>query len=170
MKFQVGDKVRIRTDLKTYIKYGEQTFMAEMKVYKGQIATITEVLLTDYKINLDRSSWYWTDEMFEEIRLKEDKDLNQILLDNPDAKIMVAISEDDYVRDYITEVKPVMEADVYYLTLYNDNYVDEADLLERIRKDFSCDKYENLTDDEFEKVCIEESKKYKFTKYIILYF
>lgn len=61
MKFKVGDRVRIRTDLKIFEKYGSQYFVRNMNQHKGEIAIITRVFDDYYFINLD--SFYWTDEM-----------------------------------------------------------------------------------------------------------
>lgn len=61
MKFKVGDRVRIRTDLKIFEKYGSQYFASDMKQHEGKIAIITRVFDDYYFINLD--SFYWTDEM-----------------------------------------------------------------------------------------------------------
>lgn len=61
MKFKVGDRVRIRTDLKIFEKYGSQYFVRDMKQHEGKIAIITRVFDYYYFINLD--SFYWTDEM-----------------------------------------------------------------------------------------------------------
>jgi hypothetical protein len=64
---KVGDEVQIKKNLSTII----QSVSSNMTGYKGEIATITEVLpnLQDeptYKINLDSGEWYWTKKMFED--------------------------------------------------------------------------------------------------------
>lgn len=65
MKFKVGDRVRIRTDLKIFEKYGSQYFVvSDMKQHEGEIAIITKVFDDSYFINLD--PFYWTDEMLEQ--------------------------------------------------------------------------------------------------------
>ena len=67
MKHKVGDKVKIRTDLKKYIKYGVYPFVGEMCTLCGQVVTISEVCSEDegYFIEEDKNCFYWTDEMFE---------------------------------------------------------------------------------------------------------
>lgn len=52
MKFKVGDRVRIRTDLKIFEKYGSQYFVRDMKQHEGKIAIITRVF-DDYYIHID---------------------------------------------------------------------------------------------------------------------
>ena len=66
MKYKVGDKVRIRRDLKTLEVYGDQLFVEQMEKYKGMSATISEVFSDTYYIKEDKGeNWSWTDEMFE---------------------------------------------------------------------------------------------------------
>lgn len=66
MKYKVGDKVRIRRDLKTLEVYGDQLFVEQMEKYKGMPATISEVFSDTYYIKEDKGeNWSWTDEMFE---------------------------------------------------------------------------------------------------------
>lgn len=66
MKYKVGDKVRIRRDLKTLGTYGSQSFVEQMEKYKGMPVTISEVFSDTYYIKEDKDeNWSWTDEMFE---------------------------------------------------------------------------------------------------------
>ena len=66
-KYKIGDKVRIREDLKSGIQYGDVTYVSEMDKYKGKVATITNyagVYHPSYFIDLDEETYYWTAEMF----------------------------------------------------------------------------------------------------------
>ena len=68
MKYKIGDKVRIRKDLKTLEVYGDQLFVKQMEKYKGTPVTISEVFSGGYYIKEDKDenkNWSWTDEMFE---------------------------------------------------------------------------------------------------------
>ena len=66
MKHKVGDKVKIRRDLKTLEVYGDQLFVEQMDKYKGKSVTISEVFSDTYYIKEDKGeNWSWTDEMFE---------------------------------------------------------------------------------------------------------
>ena len=66
MKYKVGDKVKIRRDLKTLEVYGDQLFVEQMDKYKGKSVTISEVFSDTYYIKEDKDeNWSWTDEMFE---------------------------------------------------------------------------------------------------------
>lgn len=65
MKYKVGDKVKVRSDLKNDVSYGSQCTVEEMMDYKGNVVTISEVGQTCYQIEGDEEGWSWTDEMFE---------------------------------------------------------------------------------------------------------
>lgn len=65
MKYKVGDKVRVRSDLQINGSYGAYTLVSEMSDYKGSVVAISEVYLTCYCIEEDKGIWKWTDEMFE---------------------------------------------------------------------------------------------------------
>jgi hypothetical protein len=72
MKYKVGDKVRIKEKLVPGERYGEYLFISTMKEHLGKEVTITEILRNEaYSINLDSDSWYWTDDMLEDIIEKQ---------------------------------------------------------------------------------------------------
>lgn len=69
MKYQVGDKVKIREDLIPDTKYGTQIFVEQMKNYCGREAIIKHVYENndgEYLINIDCRDWIWTNEMFDD--------------------------------------------------------------------------------------------------------
>jgi hypothetical protein len=66
MKYQVGDKVKIREDLIVDNDYGSYGFVEAMEQYKGKTATITGVFMNRYDIDIDDGYWSWTDEMLED--------------------------------------------------------------------------------------------------------
>ena len=71
-KYKIGDKVKIREDLKGGCEYNELYFNTDMEKYRGKIATITEVTnVGDYSIDLDCNYWWWNDYMFEYAILTE---------------------------------------------------------------------------------------------------
>lgn len=65
MRYKVGDKVKVRKDLKVGKVYGLCVFTEEMKNFCGKVVNITDVNRMDYCI--DSSDCYWTDDMFEEV-------------------------------------------------------------------------------------------------------
>lgn len=72
MKYKVGDKVIIRSDLIENRLYGNIIFVSYMSKFKGE-QIIKEVRKNEngYTILADTRNFIWTDEMFEDI--KEDK-------------------------------------------------------------------------------------------------
>lgn len=75
MKYTIGDKVRIKSNLKeSNLKVGHcygikdrETFISEMRKYQNKIACITYRLLDTYKLDIDKGVWWWTDEMLEPV-------------------------------------------------------------------------------------------------------
>ena len=65
MKYKIGDKVKVRTDLIVNGVYGSQSFMPEMKPYAGKIYTISETYFGNNSYEFEEIDWYWTDEMIE---------------------------------------------------------------------------------------------------------
>lgn len=68
MKYKVGDKVRVRSDLEESETYGNHTFVKQMEKYKGKLVTISEEHQRFYYIKEDEDencNWCWTNEMFE---------------------------------------------------------------------------------------------------------
>lgn len=67
MKYKVGDKVRVRSDLQISRRYGTYMFASGMDDYKGSVVTISKAHqnLYFYCIEEDRERWIWADEMFE---------------------------------------------------------------------------------------------------------
>ena len=64
MKYKVGDKVRVKSDLGKYKMYGGMTFVEQMEKYKWMPVTISKVCSGFYLIKEDKDEkWYWTDEM-----------------------------------------------------------------------------------------------------------
>lgn len=65
MKYKVGDKVKVRSDLRVGKSYGEHTFVHDMFKFMGKIVTIESVRERGYRIEED--AYWWTDEMLEPV-------------------------------------------------------------------------------------------------------
>lgn len=70
MKYKVGDKVKVRSDLELYKVYGTDSFTSRMEEMKGKTVTIAHV--SEDKYSIKEFGYGWTDEMFEGL-VKEDK-------------------------------------------------------------------------------------------------
>lgn len=66
MRYKVGDKVRVRSDLKAYEIYGSNMLTKSMEKFVGKTVTISGVGITSYTIE-EMEVAYWTDEMFEPV-------------------------------------------------------------------------------------------------------
>lgn len=78
MKHKVGDKVRIRKDLKVGERYDGVIVREEMIELVGKTLTISDVHNfgeddIDYYLNEDENCYYWTDSMFEDAMTNADK-------------------------------------------------------------------------------------------------
>lgn len=73
MKYKVGDKVRIRKDLKPYRIYGDVMFVTSQAGYQGKICTISKCLPGWYLIEGDVDKWQWSGEMFEPVPIYTEK-------------------------------------------------------------------------------------------------
>ena len=65
MKYKVGDKVRVRKDLKPGNFYGKDYYISNMDKFKGEKCVITEIWDQSYQIN--NFGYWWSEEMFESV-------------------------------------------------------------------------------------------------------
>lgn len=86
MKHKIGDKVKIRKDLKLDEEYDGMDVNEEMVLLCDKEATISEVLPDDngYEIEEDEGYFLWTDSMFnmtnaDKIRAMSDEELAEFL-------------------------------------------------------------------------------------------
>lgn len=103
MKYKVGDKVRIRKDLKATKSYGGLYFNSRMEQLRGNLVTIRMIDEPSYCIK--GSDDFWNDEMFEPVitnwdKVKEEIDINE------------AYSTVDCVCNAIKRVRNVKHCDV----------------------------------------------------------
>ncbi|APH20880.1 TPA: hypothetical protein ACXDAY_002191 [Clostridium botulinum] len=68
MKFKVGDRVRVRTDLEDGHHYGGWAYVCSMDKFKGESVTIKKCCVDSYKIREGEISYNWSDEMLEPIQ------------------------------------------------------------------------------------------------------
>lgn len=74
-KYKIGDKVKIREDLKGYKYYGGIYCNSDMAERAGEIVTITDTIIykafssqayQTYKISDDEDEYLWSEEMFDD--------------------------------------------------------------------------------------------------------
>lgn len=86
MNLKVGDKVRVKKDLKVGIYYkgnggAKPRVVPGMNNYKGKIATIKHIDSMGFiVIDLDEGNYFWSSGMFEEI---EEEKVNEVIFNKP---------------------------------------------------------------------------------------
>lgn len=78
MKYKVGDKVKVRSDLKAYEIYGSNMLTKSMEKFAGKTVTISAVGITSYAIE-EMKAAYWTDEMLEPVEEMSAEELVKII-------------------------------------------------------------------------------------------
>lgn len=76
MKFNVGDKVRVRQDIEVNKRYNRVLFASGMEKYKGQIITIEGIICDDDVKVYRYDGWSFVDEMLEPV--EEEKKMRNI--------------------------------------------------------------------------------------------
>lgn len=65
MKYEIGTKVKIRTDLETDKLYNGIDFSIDMKPYMGKEAKIVDCNESAYFLDIDNRFWTWGEKMLE---------------------------------------------------------------------------------------------------------
>ena len=114
MEFKVGDKVRVRKDLKENNYYGGARFLFGMVRLIGKIVTIEQVMENSrrYYIKEDSENWCWTDEMLEKVEytyedLKKSPIGTKITFENGE----VLVKDDKDIFENSGYVRNILELD-----------------------------------------------------------
>ena len=104
MKFKVGEKVKIKKNLKK--GYDFKYFVAdEMENFKGKTVTIYSVNSEAYRIEEDNMNWEWTEDMFEGLAIITKEELfkmpigTKITTDLEENNIFVKVGENDFCNN-----------------------------------------------------------------------
>ena len=143
MKFKVGEKVKIKKNLKE--GYGFKYYVAdEMEKFKGKTVTIYSVNSEAYRIEEDNMSWDWTEDMFEGLAIITKEELfkmpigTKITTDLEENNIFVKVGENDFCNndcdhieydnikedlslDYYEEGKIIEIQEPNYTTIYKED-------------------------------------------------
>lgn len=106
MKYKVGDKVRVRKDLKVRQNYGDCCFVEGMKNYRGRTVEIAEAFNAsgNYQIKEDECSFYWAEEMFEPVMTNFDKVKEEFVAEDLDGnggicRVIHKIKKEEFCDD-----------------------------------------------------------------------
>ncbi len=100
MKYKVGDKVRVREDLKVGKCYSYYAYCGNMVNFKGKTVTITSVAYDFYRIEEDKQTSCWTDGMFEDVNDK-DNDEAEVAKFKAFLEEVVDCRSDEYMKQYV---------------------------------------------------------------------
>lgn len=126
MKYKIGDKVKVRTDLVKDNWYGHHVYVSAMDNIKGE-QTIREIRNDGYLLYGDCGNYRWTDEMFED--MEENKmDNNNITVNMENlsqeerSTLLSLIEKANKPKNKVW--KPESDEEYYYS--YSDGTIEEA--------------------------------------------
>lgn len=93
LKYKVGDKVKIRKDLKIGSVYGSCYVTQEMHDLGGAIVRIIEANEYSGEYRIDSFGCYWTDEMFEDVDMEVQKMNKRVVIDVDGNKVIARCSD-----------------------------------------------------------------------------
>ena len=66
MKYEIGDEVTVRNNMRVGQIYTNCEFVPEMNIFSGKVVTISETLpdQDQYKTDVDGSKYFWHSDMF----------------------------------------------------------------------------------------------------------
>lgn len=151
-KFKVGDKVRIKKDLKPCNWYGCCYFSTYMKKYRGETATIKgcywDIGGVYFRLDINSDSFCWSSSMLEKVEEKVHfKSLDQyfsgkleiengFVINKEEKKEILDKAEKEYLENLLRPFKNKVETirkiadsiDTEFLTFEMKNEVDNFDL------------------------------------------
>lgn len=115
MKFKIGDKVRIRKDLKEGDSF-EVYVTDRMEEFAGKIVTITKAWKNNgerYEIKEDMNSYTWSEDMFENSTKPTKEELlampigTIIKTDREKNNVYIKVGKNDFCNDYADHIEDV---------------------------------------------------------------
>jgi len=109
---KIGDKVIIKSDLKSGEDYNNVDFVEEMVKYLGKEATIIEIVYTDwqYGLDIDNNHFSWTSEMLELIEPKAETKPER--MQTLPVGIPIKVKYKNYQG--ITSIRTIIPQKIYY--------------------------------------------------------
>ena len=126
-KYNVGDKVLIRKDLRVSFAYGDVKFSMGMLDYTGKEATIIKVDGGLYRIDLDSRygipQYWWTSNMFENQNtycLGDEVVIREDLLDGANYGGLTFTNYMNRYKGWTTKIVSVLRPNVYFIKADTD--------------------------------------------------
>lgn len=106
-----------------------------------------------------------------DLSLDDTSELKKLIIENPELPLLVFCGEDAVCQDYSYSMAYVNHCLIQSLALYNNEiWMDKEDYTDRLRDDL-CDKeeYENLSDEEYDKMIEQKVAETEFVKAIVIF-
>ena len=101
---------------------------------------------------------------------KDCKDLKELIISNPEAPLLIFAGEEAWLGDWGYNSVDTGYASLRRITLYGEEWVDEDDFEDKLRDDMAYDeRYENLSDEEFDKEVAKIKAETAFIGAIVIY-
>lgn len=101
------------------------------------------------------------------------EELIKVIQENKNLDIVVMVSTDDLVDEYgsiLMENLRVEVTDIYNSPQEEIIYFDKDDVIEELQNYFADDeKYKDISDEEYEKICEEKAKDYFYKRAIVIW-
>lgn len=102
--------------------------------------------------------------------LNDTTDLKQLILNNPDLPLLIFAGEESWQGEYCYNQVDARINGIQELTLYKDTWVDRRDYEDLLRDNLAYDEeYEDLSDEEFDKMIDKTIEETTFAKAIVVY-
>lgn len=119
MKYKVGDKVRIKSIKIFHEDDSSYGFTPGMSKLCGKIATITDVHLGFYYIDIDKNNYCWTDEMLEETNKNNKMETKKVKITLPKncevEKVETSVEGGFLIVEYTPKYEPKV-GDIVFAT------------------------------------------------------
>lgn len=101
---------------------------------------------------------------------KDCKELKELIISNPEAPLLIFAGEEAYSGEYSYESVDGGYPSLKEITLYGDKWLDRDDFEDVLRDDIADDeRYENLSDEEFDAEVAKIIAEAAFVKAIVIY-
>ena len=101
---------------------------------------------------------------------KDCKELKELIISNPEAPLLIFAGEEANSGEYCYESVDGGYADLKEITIYGDQWLDRDDFEDVLRDDIADDeRYENLSDEEFDAEVAKIIAETAFVKVIVIY-
>lgn len=101
---------------------------------------------------------------------KDCKDLKELIISNPEAPLLIFAGEEAWTGYYSYNSVEAGYTSLRLITIYGDQWLDKDDFEDILRDDMADDeRYENLSDEEFDKEFAKIVAETAFVEAIVIY-